>query len=202
VCADAGALPLADHCVDLVYSNLMLQWCDRPEQIFAELSRVLRPDGLLVFSTLGPQALMELRSAWAAADTTVHVSEFADMTQLGAALAQAGFREPVLDVEALRHHYADVYALARELRTLGAHNAAHARARGLTGPARWRVMTDAYEQLRTARGLPATFELLFGVAFNGAAQRGMGSADDVAPGSARRGGEYAVPLASLRRRRP
>jgi malonyl-CoA O-methyltransferase len=187
VCADARALPLADHSVDLVYSNLMLQWCDRPDQAFSELARVLRPGGLLVFSSLGPQALSELRAAWSAADTAVHVSEFPDMPQLGAALAQAGFLEPVLDVESLRHHYAEVSALARELRSLGAHNAASTRARGLTGRGRWRAMTGAYEQWRTPQGLPATFELLFGAAFNG----GM-----------RARGEHTVPLTAVRRRQP
>src|SRR6185437_16723336 len=131
---------------DLVYSNLMLQWCDRPERVFAELARVLRAGGLLVFSSLGPQALAELRTAWSAADAGSHVSEFPDMPELGAALAHAGFLEPVLDVESVRHHYADVDTLARELRALGAHNAASGRARGLTGRRRWRAMTEAYEQ--------------------------------------------------------
>jgi malonyl-CoA O-methyltransferase len=188
VCADARALPLADHSVDLVYSNLMLQWCDRPEQTFGELARVLRPGGLLVFSSLGPQALSELRAAWGAADTAPHVTEFPDMAQLGAALGQAGFLEPVLDVESRRHHYADVSALARELRSLGAHNAASARARGLTGRGRWRAMTTAYEQWRTPQGLPATFELLFGAAFNGGGMRARG--------------EHTVPLTAVRRRKP
>jgi malonyl-CoA O-methyltransferase len=202
VCADACVLPLADHSVDLIYSNLMLQWCDQPERAFTELSRVLRPNGLLLFSSLGPQALSELREAWSAADAAAHVTEFPDMPQLGAALAQAGFLEPVLDVEPLRRHYADVYALAHELRALGAHNAASARARGLTGRARWRAMTEAYERRRTPQGLPATFELLFGAAFNGGGMRAAGDPHEAQERGGHAPGEYAVPLEALRRRRP
>ncbi len=210
VCAHGNALPLADHGIELAYSNLMLQWCDRPERLFAELARVLAPGGLLLFSSLGPQALAELRAAWAAADSAVHVSEFPDMPQLGAALAAAGFVEPVLDVEPVRHHYADVRALAAELRALGAHNAASQRARGLTGRTRWRAMSEAYEQLRTARGLPATFELLFGAAFNGnggmrstgaGAARGAGPAQGAGPAHDGPPREVAVPIDSLRKRR-
>ena len=82
VCADAEALPLASGSVDLVFSSLMLQWCEQPQAALAEISRVLRPDGLLLFSTLGPQTLDELRSAWRAVDATPHVSEFIDLPQL------------------------------------------------------------------------------------------------------------------------
>ena len=194
ICADAGALPLAAHSVDLIYSNLMLQWCDRPAALFAELARVLVPGGLLLFSSLGPQSLAELRHAWAAADTAIHVSEFPDMAQLGAALARAGFVEPVLDVEPVRHHYAEVRALAAELRALGAHNAASSRARGLTGRARWRAMNEAYERLRGPAGLPATYELLFGAAFSSGA-----GASGAAAGHGG-GAEIAVPIGSLRSR--
>lgn len=199
VCADACALPLAGGCADLVYSNLMLQWCDRPERVFAELARVLRPGGLLVFSSFGPESLAELRAAWSHADASAHVSEFPDMPELAEAMMRAGFVEPVLDVEPLRRNYPDAMALMRELKQLGAHNAASARPRGLTGRARLQAMTQSYERLRTPAGLPATFQLLYGAAFSGA--RGQGreatpAAEAAAPG------EFAVPLAQIRRRTP
>ena len=89
VCADAHRLPLRDGSVDLVFSSLMLQWSDRPDRVFAECARVLRPGGLLLFSTFGPDTLAELRAAWAAVDATPRVSPFADMPDLAAALQQA-----------------------------------------------------------------------------------------------------------------
>ena len=138
---------------------------------------------------------MELRAAWAQADNGVHVSEFPDMVQIGAALMHAGFIEPVMDVEEHRRDYADARALMRELKQIGAHNAAAARTRGLTGRGRMRAMLEAYERLRTPRGLPASFQLLFGAAFAAGAEahpHGHRAAE---------GGEYVVPLGKLRRGR-
>jgi malonyl-CoA O-methyltransferase len=195
VCADGYALPLAARSVELIYSNLMLQWCDRPDLVFRELSRVLKPGGVFVFSSFGPDTLQELRLAWQSADHGVHVSEFPDMPQLGAALMGAGLIEPVMDVERHRLLYPDAHALMRELKRIGARNAASARARGLTGRARLQRMVAAYEQRRTAAGLPATFEVIFGAAFGAASDSGESRDDTSVPG------EYAVPLASLGRTR-
>jgi len=217
ICADAHALPLADHSVDLVYSSLMLQWSDRPDRLFPELARVLRPDGLLAFVTFGPDSLQELREAWAEADHGAdsadsadsahgaHVSEFPDMPQLGAALMHAGFVEPVMDVEQHRRDYPSADALMHELKRIGAHNAAAARRRGLTGRSRMRSMRAAYERARSASGLPATFQLLFGVAFRGGGAHGGTAGPGPGPGgtatgTALPGGEYAVPIGQLRRR--
>jgi malonyl-CoA O-methyltransferase len=194
VCADACALPLASHSVELVYSNLMLQWCDRPDVVFRELARVLRPGGVFVFSSFGPDTLGELRLAWESVDHGVHVSQFPDMPQLGDALMHAGLIEPVMDVEQHRLLYPDVRALMQALKRIGARNAASQRFRGLTGRARLQRMIGAYELRRTAAGLPATFEVIFGAAF-GAAIEQRGRGDSETPG------EYAVPLAALGRSR-
>jgi malonyl-CoA O-methyltransferase len=193
VCADACALPLAGRSVELIYSNLMLQWCDRPDVVFREIARVLKPGGVLVFSSFGPDTLKELRLAWESVDHGVHVSQFPDMPQLGEALMHAGLIEPVLDVEQHRLFYADARALMRELKRIGARNAASQRSRALTGRARLQRMIAAYELKRTAAGLPATFEVIFGAAFGTAAAGGRG--DLASPG------EYAVPLAALGRSR-
>ena len=196
ICGDARALPLTAHSIDLIYSNLMLQWCDQPDAVFGELARVLQPGGLLLFSTFGPDTLHELREAWAAADDHSHVSLFLDMPQLGDALMRAGFAEPVLDVEQHRQYYPDAHALMRELKHLGAHNAARARARGLTGRARLAAMLAAYERLRTSAGLPATFEVIAGAAFGGDA--GTPRRQDPSGGAR---GEVAVPIGAIRNAR-
>lgn len=167
VCADAVALPLASGSVDLVFSSLMLQWCEQPQAAFAEISRVLRPDGLLLFSTLGPQTLEELRSAWRSVDASPHVSEFVDLPQLSILMAAGGLAEPVLDTDQLVRHYPEPLALMRELKGLGARNAASGRQRGLLGRAALRTVTAAYETLRKPDGIPATFEIIYGAAFAG-----------------------------------
>jgi malonyl-CoA O-methyltransferase len=195
ICADGYALPLADGCTDLIYSNLMLQWCDRPEQLFSECARVLRAGGLMAFSSFGPESLAELREAWAEVDAGVHVSEFPDMPSLASALMQAGFVEPVLDQECVQRAYPDALALMHELKQLGAHNVASERNRGLTGRARLHTLTQAYERQRTSRGLPATFQLVYGVAFKGT--RAIGT--DRGPPEGLSAGEFVVSLERLHR---
>lgn len=197
VCADAYALPLADRSIALAFSNLMLQWCDRPEAVLGEIARVLIPGGLLLFSSFGPGTLAELRAAWSAADSGVHVSDFPAMQRLAEAAMQAGFDPPVLDTDTHVLHYADAHALMRSLRQLGAHNAAHARSRGLTSPRRLQAMIGAYEQSRTAQGLPASYEVLYAAAFAPSADAHTARR---APGVDR--SEHLVALSSLKTRRP
>lgn len=166
VCADARALPLADGSVDVLFSNLCLQWVQDLPAVFAGFRRVLRPGGLLLISTFGPDTLFELREAFAAADAVPHVSPFASIAQFGDALVQAGFRDPVLDRDLFVHGHRDLTELMRELRTLGATNALHARRHTLTGRARFAAATAAYEALRRTDGsLPATWEAIYAQAW-------------------------------------
>jgi len=164
--ADAYRLPFADGAFDLVFSNLMLQWCDDLDAVFGEIARVLKPGGLLLFSTFGPDTLGELRDAWAqAGDDNNHVNHFFDAHALGSALLHASLAEPVLDVDRVVESYDDVFSLMRELKAIGAHNVTRGRARGLTGPRRLAAMTRAYEGLRRNGKLPATYEVIHATAW-------------------------------------
>jgi len=179
VCADAAHLPLAEGSVDLIVSNLMLQWCD-PDAVFAEFRRVLAPHGLVSFSTLGPDTLRELRSAWRAADSRTHVNQFIDMHDIGDALVRAGFASPVLDVERYTLTYPDLRRVAADLKDTGAHNATMGRARGLTGRRRFAAVQVAYEAYRQDGRLPATYEVVFGHAWTPPADTRRNSREDVA----------------------
>jgi len=159
-CADAERLPLANASIDLIVSNLMLQWCD-PDAVFAEFRRVLAPQGLLTFSAFGPDTLRELRLAWAEVDSRSHVHQFIDMHDLGDALVRSGFASPVLDVERLTLKYLTVRAVAADLKATGARNAARDRAKGLTTPRKFAAMQTAYEKFRQDGRLPATYEVVF-----------------------------------------
>lgn len=161
LCADAQALPLADASVDLVHSSLCLQWCEDPGLAIDEFRRVLRPGGLLLFSTFGPDTLKELRAAFAAVDKTPHVSRFVDMHDIGDALLATGFRDPVLEREDFTLTYADARTLMHELRAIGATNADARRQRALTGKAHLRAVLDAYEAFRRDGVLPATYEVVY-----------------------------------------
>jgi malonyl-CoA O-methyltransferase len=160
VCADAHSLPLADGSVGLIFSNLMLHWCD-PDAVLAEFRRVLAPQGLLCFSTFGPDTLRELRSAWSQVDADAHVHPFLDMHDVGDALVRAGLASPVLDVERFTLSYADFGKVAADLRATGARNAAVSRTRGLSSPRKYAAMQAAYEQFRRDGRLPATCEVVF-----------------------------------------
>ena len=165
VCADVRALPFADGTVDVVFSNLCVQWVADLPALFAGLRRILRPGGLLLVSTFGPATLHEMHEAFATADAAPHVSPFASIAQFGDALMQAGFRDPVLDRDMLVTHYPDLAALMRELRAIGATNALATRRHTLTGRARFAAAAAGYEPLRTEAGLPASWEIITALAW-------------------------------------
>jgi len=161
VCADARALPLADASIDVLFSNLCVQWIDDLPALFEEFRRILKPGGYLALSTFGIDTLHELRAAWAAADRAPHVGMFAHIAQVGDALLAAGFRDPVLDSEHFTLTYPDAASVMRELKGLGATNADASRPRGLTGKSHFHRALEAYERFRRDDGaLPATFEVI------------------------------------------
>ncbi len=165
LCGDVEALPLAAQSVELVWSNLALQWCNDLPATFVELQRVLKPEGLLMFSTFGPDTLKELRMAFSGVDTHNHVNRFTDMHDIGDMLLAAGFAEPVMDMEYITLTYQDVRALMNELRAIGAHNATSGRASGMMGKAAWHQVLENYERLRREGKLPATYEIVYGHAW-------------------------------------
>ena len=193
VCADARALPIADNSVDVLFTNLCLQWVEDLPAVFAGFRRVLKPGGLLLCSTFGPETLIELREAFAQADAVPHVSRFPPIAQFGDALVMAGFRDPVLDRDRFTLTYGDLPALMRELRAMGATNALQSRRHTLTGRARFAAASAAYEGMRNGDGkLPSTWEVIYAHAWApppGAPIRGQG--EEIA----------SVPLSSIPIRR-
>lgn len=165
VCADMHMLPLANRSVDMIFSNLTLQWSYDIPAVLSEFRRIMRPDAMLVFTSFGPDTLYELRQAWRAVDDLPHVNDFPDMHNVGDELVVAGFREPVMDAERLTLEYGDVMSLMRELKGLGAHNVASNRSHGLTGKRSLKDMLAAYEQFRRDEVYPATYEVVYGTAF-------------------------------------
>jgi len=165
LCADAEALPLAARSVEMIWSNLAVQWCNDLPTTFVEMSRVLKTDGLLMFSTFGPDTLRELRTAFDGVDGYNHVNRFADMHDIGDMLVAAGFADPVMEMEKITLTYNDVKAVMQDLRNIGAHNATAGRAPGMMGKAKWARIVQNYETLRRDGRLPATFEVVYGHAW-------------------------------------
>ncbi|MBT3504805.1 MAG: malonyl-ACP O-methyltransferase BioC [Piscirickettsiaceae bacterium] len=186
IAGDAEHLPLADNSVDLVFANLALQWCDLAAS-FAEIERVLQPDGLLMFTTLGPDTLHELRAAWASVDNYPHVNVFYDMHDVGEAMLNARLAEPVLDMDRYVLTYQDALAMMRDLKVLGASNVAQGRRRGLTGKKALAQVTAAYEPFREQGLLPASYEVIFGHAWAGVPASQIQQGD----------GSVSIPLSEL-----
>lgn len=165
VCADIDRLPLKTSSVDMVWSNLALQWCNDLNVSFAEIYRVLAPNGLLMFSTFGPDTLKELRQAFNSVDGYTHVNRFVDMHDIGDVLVHAGFSTPVMDMEYITLTYDDLKSLMQELKAIGAHNVTAGRNPGLMGRKRWQTLESAYEKFRNAGRLPVTYEVIYGHAW-------------------------------------
>lgn len=161
--ADAVNLPLKAQCAAIVWSNLLLHWLDNPLPALAEAHRVLEVGGLLMFSTLGPDTLRELRAAFA--DGYAHTQRFIDMHDLGDMLVETGFADPVMDMEVITLTYDDFDAMLHELRAAGSSCAMKARRHGLTGKRSWERARVAYEAMRRDGKLPATFEVVYGHAW-------------------------------------
>jgi malonyl-CoA O-methyltransferase len=172
ICADIEELPIASSSLGMVWSNLALQWCNDLDGAFNQIARVLQPNGLLMFSTFGPDTLKELRTATNNGNT--HVSRFIDMHDIGDALTRVGFSAPVLDVEHYTLTYDDVKALMRDLKAIGAQNATEGRARVLQGRGFLQQLAQNYEQFRADGKLPATFEVVYGHAWKSEAKQDLG----------------------------
>ena len=163
VAADAAALPFAAGSQGLVWSNLLLHWLADPQPALREMHRVLEVDGLLMFSTLGPDSLKELRACFP--DGAARSLRFIDLHDYGDMLVECGFADPVMDAERLTVIYPSFDALVDELRRSGASNGLFDRPRGLTGRGAWAAARANYEALRQDGRLPVTLEVVYGHAW-------------------------------------
>jgi len=168
VCADAEQLPLKKQSVDLITSSLMLQWSNDLNKTFSGFHASLAPNGLLLFSTFGPDTLKEIRESWALVDSQPHTSDFSDMHEIGDALLQAGFINPVTDMEVITMTYRSVRQLMKDIKNIGASNTHAGRSKGLMGKNKLQAFERAYEKFKTNEGLyPASWEIIYGHAWVG-----------------------------------
>jgi malonyl-CoA O-methyltransferase len=175
VCGDIENLPFADNSFDLVFSSLSMQWCNDLNAAMMEARRVLKPGGLYVFTTFGPDTLKELRHSWSAVDDAGHVNRFIDMHDIGDALLQDGFAEPVMEAEIMTVTYDSVDALMHDLKAIGANVTASISSsdnavddcvvKGLGGKSVLKTVRQAYEKFRRNKLLPATYEIIYGHAW-------------------------------------
>ncbi len=179
-CADAEKLPFADNSFDLIYSNLMLYWLDNPDTAFRELNRIIKPGGLLIFTSFGPDTLKEMRQSWAIAQgkdalgknsNHVRVNRFLDMHDIGDSLTKSGFGGTVMDSETITMNYCSVAQVHADLKAMGETNMNAGRTRNMTGKDLWQTYEQAYNQHKTAENeLPTSWEVIYGHAWAGERQ--------------------------------
>ncbi|MGY6037731.1 malonyl-ACP O-methyltransferase BioC [Aeromonas sp. AE23HZ002T15] len=163
LCGDAEALPFADQSLDWIFSSLALQWCERPAQAFAELHRVLKPGGQLLFSTLLSDSLWQLREAWRTVDESAHVNRFLGLSQLRHAVADGGFALMELESLTWQLAYGELGSLLRDLKGIGASQVNDGRSAGLGNRQRLQRLGEAYEQYRQPDGLlAASYQVCLG----------------------------------------
>jgi SAM-dependent methyltransferase len=127
--ADEEVLPVAEHSLDLVLSNLSLHWVNDLPGALTQIRRALKPDGLFLATLFGMETLRELRTALMEAETetaggvTPRVSPFVDVRDAGNLLSRAGFTLPVADVDVITVTYADMFKLMADLRAMAETNA-------------------------------------------------------------------------------
>ncbi|MCH9690970.1 MAG: malonyl-ACP O-methyltransferase BioC [Gammaproteobacteria bacterium] len=160
IAADAEQLPLASGSIDLVFSSLALQWCYQLPQLFREIRRVMATNGRALIATLGPGTLRELEQSWAQVDNAVHVNRFLPADNWQSAARANGFNVAMLGEQRVMH-CANTLNLMRDLKNIGAHNINHAAAKGLSSRNKLQQLKAAYESLRTAAGLPATYQVIY-----------------------------------------
>lgn len=161
--ADIEALPFAEPDFDLWWSSLSIQWCDA-DRVFSEAARVLRPQGRLAVSTLGPGTFQELRNAFSAVDRYRHTLPFSEPDAIGEALLHAGFSSIAVQRETLTLHYPDLKTLLRAVKAIGANAVGDGARTGMMGRHAWQALEAAYEKQRTPDGLPASYDVILGYA--------------------------------------
>ena len=189
--ADAYYLPLASQSVDLIFSNLTFAWCIDIDALLIELNRVLKPEGLLLFTTLGPDTLQELKQSWQTIDAYQHLHPFLDMHDIGDSLVKTRFQDPVMDMEKLTVNYSQLSTLMKDIKALGMHNIAVGKNHGLTTPRQLEKLKQAYEKHRDTAGiLPTTFEVIYGHAWS----------HDSITFAANNVGEVMIPVSKIKRK--
>ncbi|MBP6917899.1 MAG: malonyl-ACP O-methyltransferase BioC [Legionellaceae bacterium] len=185
--ADMHQMPFANDQFDLIFSNQVLHWTHSLPAVLGEWQRILRPDGCLLFSTLGPDTFQELRQAFQQVDAHAHVNTFYDMHHVGDCLLKQAFADPVVDMEVISAHYDSLKSMLGNIKSQGVKNIHEKRKSGLMGKDAWRKFEEFMALTQTlTHKYPLTYEVVYGHAWKSAHQR------------VHHGGETTISIAELK----
>ncbi len=190
VAADMSCLPFKNDSFDIIFANQSIHWANDYQLLFKDISRILKPGGVFVFSTLGPDTFKEIKLSWHDVDHYSHVKDFSDMHLLGDVLLKSNFSEPVVDMEYITVRYKNVKSMAEDLKAQGVQHHGEQANKGLMSPRRWHQYTKNYESLRDQDSLlPLTYEVVYGQAWGQQLKQSIGT-----------NGEVIVPIRSMFKR--
>ncbi len=200
-CADAEVLPLANNSIDFIFSNCVFHWSLDISLLFNEIHRVLKPDGLLLFSSLGPDTLKELRECFYQINSDQklphipHVNNFMDMHNVGDALLHAKFSDPVMDMEQFILTFPNIFRLLEDIKKSGSSYVLRERHVGLSTQSVFKKLSDNYDQFKLASGeIPATVEIIYGHAW-GTSKKAASYCSSLQE----QNNDYRIPLSAIRR---
>ena len=166
VCGDIEELSFSENTFDVIWSTSSLQWCNNVSDIFKKAKVILKPGGLFIFSTFGPNTLFELRNITKKISNYQKTNNFLDAFSIKEKLNNEGFIGPVVDSEEFCLTYKDINKLFLDLRKIGATSGFKDRKIGLSGRSFLKLISDGYKKYSYDGIFPATYEVVYGYAWN------------------------------------
>ena len=161
-CADINEMPFESDSFDLVFSSLAVQWIKDPEQAFSEINRIMKPGGVLLFSSMGKDTLIELKESWKKVDQAVHVNNFFEINQVACQVSQSRFSDVAVDKDKIIMKYEKMTDIMKNLKAIGAGNLNEDRNKGLQGKSKFIRLMNEYDRYRDKDGtLPATYDVIY-----------------------------------------
>jgi len=161
VCGDIEELCFAPNSFDLIWSSSALQWCNDLPKILSMIETILRPGGLFIFSSFGPNTLKELRMI-----DNNSVNMFTDINSITNMLVSNKLLNPLLDAEDFIISYSTIEKFFKDIKGIGASSSSSQLSKGLGGKSKIIKIKKAYEKLRVEGKLPVTYEVIYGHAWN------------------------------------
>tara|TARA_B100000787_G_scaffold150662_1_gene123337 strand:+ start:259 stop:1059 length:801 start_codon:yes stop_codon:yes gene_type:complete len=166
VCGDIEELSFSENTFDVIWSTSSLQWCNNLSDIFKKAKVILKPGGLFIFSTFGPNTLFELRNITKKISNYQKTNNFLGALSIEDKLINEGFIDPIVDSEEFCLTYKDINKLFLDLRKIGATSGFKNRKIGLSGKSFLKLISDGYKEYSYDGIFPATYEAIYGYAWN------------------------------------
>ncbi|MDL4913697.1 MAG: malonyl-ACP O-methyltransferase BioC [Enterobacterales bacterium endosymbiont of Blomia tropicalis] len=155
---DIDALPFASASMDMVWSNLVVQWSDTLRAALSQFTRVLKPEGCLLFSTLSAGSLHEVHQAWSHIDNGTHANHFLNEQEIATTCAEYHLK---CQSQVITLHFPDALSAMRSLKGIGATHLHQGRESHLL--TRQRLAQLEKHWPRDAQGFRLSYHLMYGV---------------------------------------